>query len=111
VPRQTRSRTSSAAPPADSHVLKFVSRTEQLQLRGRRNFDRYMRVIKKYVSFDGPKHAPWLKESAEDAVWDAVWKQRHGPVPGGVRVLRWRHWRELQALPLSIGRREHQVTR
>ena len=29
VPRQTRSRTSSAARPADSHVLKFVSRAEQ----------------------------------------------------------------------------------
>ena len=97
MPRQTRSRTSSAAPPADSHVLKFVSRADQLQLRGRRNFDRYMRVVKKYVSFDGPKHAQWQKESAEDVVWDAVWKKGHGPVPGGARILRWRHEGELQA--------------
>ena len=54
VPRQTRSRTSSAAPPADSRHLKFASRADQLQLRGRRNFDRYMRVIKNYVAADGP---------------------------------------------------------
>ena len=97
VPRQTRSRTSSAAPPVDSHVVKFVSRADQLRLRGRRNYDRYMRVIKEYVSFDGPKHAQWQKESAEDAMWDAVWKKRHGPVPGGARILRWRHAGELQA--------------
>ena len=73
VPRQTRSGSSTAAPSTDSHVLKFVSRAEQLQLRGRRNYDRYMRVIKKYVAFDSPVHAQWQKESAEDAVWDAEW--------------------------------------
>ena len=94
--RQKRS-TRTTAPPADSHVLKFVSRAEQLQLRGRRNFDRYMRVVKNYVSFDGPKHAQWQKESAEDAMWDAVWKKRHGPVPGGARILPWQDARELQA--------------
>jgi hypothetical protein len=71
----------------DSHVLKFVSRAEQLQLRGRRNFDRYMRVVKKYVAFDSAEHAQWQKESAEDAMWDAEWKKRHGPVPGGARIL------------------------
>jgi len=81
VPRQTRSRTSSAAPPADSRLLTFVSRADQLQLRGQRNYDRYMRVIKNYVSFDGPERAQWQKESAEDAVWDAEWNKRHGPLP------------------------------
>ena len=94
MPRQTRSRRSTAAPPADSHVLKFVSRADQLQLRGRRNFDRYMRVIKKYVAFDGSEHAQWQKESAEDAVWDAEWNKRHGPVPGGARILQWRSQRD-----------------
>ena len=89
VPRQTRSIRPNAARPVDSHVLKFVSRVEQLQPRGRRNFDRYMRVIKKHVSFDGPKHAQWQKESAEDAVWDAEWNKRHGPVDGGARILGW----------------------
>ena len=48
-----------------------------------------MRVIKNYVSFDGPERAQWQKESAEDAVWDAEWNKRHGPVPGGARILRW----------------------
>ena len=52
-----------------------------------------MRVIKKYVSFDGPEHAQWQKESAEDAVWDAEWNQRHGPVDGGASILRWSHRR------------------
>ena len=101
VPRQTRSRTSSAARPVDSHVLKFVSRAEQLQLRGRRNFDRYMRVVKKYVAFDSAEHAQWQKESAEDAVWDAEWNKRHGPVPGGARILRWRHEGEQRSAAAS----------
>ena len=59
-----------------------------------------MRVVKKYVSFDSAEHAQWQKESAEDAVWDAEWNKRHVPVPGGARMLRWRHAGELQALPL-----------
>jgi len=100
VPRQSRSRTSSAARAVDSHVLKFVSRADQLHLRGQRNYDRYMRVIKGYVAADGPVRAQWQKESAEDAVWDAEWNQHHGPVPGGARILRWRHAGELQALLL-----------
>jgi hypothetical protein len=66
----------------------------RVELRGRRNFDRYMRVIKKYVSFDGPVRAQWEKEAAEDAVWDAEWNKRHGPVPGGARIVRWRRGHE-----------------
>ena len=48
-----------------------------------------MRVIKKYVAADGPVGAQWQKESAEDAVWDAEWTKRHGPVAGGARILPW----------------------
>jgi hypothetical protein len=59
--------------------VKFISRAEQLHLRGRRNFDRYMRVIKNYVAADGPVHAQWQKESAEDVVWDAEWNQTSWP--------------------------------
>ena len=81
VPRQPRSRTPTTAPPADSHVLKFVSRADQLRLRGQRNYDRYMRVIKNYVAADSPTHVQWQKESAEDAMWDAEWNKRHGPLP------------------------------
>ena len=50
-----------------------------------------MRVVKKYVAFDSAEHAQWQKESAEDAVWDAEWNKRHGLVPGGARILPWRH--------------------
>jgi hypothetical protein len=49
-----------------------------------------MRVIKNYVAADGPVRAHWQKESAEDAMWDAEWNKRHGPVPGGARILHWR---------------------
>jgi hypothetical protein len=86
--RQKRSN-STTAPPVDSHVLTFVFRAKQLQLRGQRNYDRYMRVIKNYVAADGPVRAHWQKESAEDAMWDAEWNKRHGPVPGGARILHW----------------------
>ena len=40
-----------------------------------------MRVIKNYVATDGLLHAQWQQESAEDAVWDAEWNKRHGPLP------------------------------
>ena len=103
MPRQIR-RTSSAAPPVDSHVLKFVSRAEQLDLRGRRNYDRNAGV-KKYVAFDSAEHAQWQKESAEDAMRDAEWKKR-GPVPNGARILNWRreHKGRLTSAPVPQGR-------
>ncbi len=94
VPRQTRSRTSSAAPPVDSHVVKFVSRADQLRLRGRRNYDRYMRVIKNYVALDSPKHVQWQRESAEESERDAGWNSSHGPVPGGASIFPWRDGQE-----------------
>src|SRR4030095_2460424 len=87
VPRQTRSRTSTAAGPADSHTLKFCSRAEQLQLRGQRNYDRYMRVVKNYVAIDSPAHVQWQRESAEEPGRDAAWNHRHGPIPGGGNIL------------------------
>jgi hypothetical protein len=92
---------STTARPVDSHVLTFVSRADLLHLRGRRNFDRYMRVIKKYVAADGPEHAQWQKESAEDAVWDAEWNKRHSPLPGGARILNWRHEGAQRSRPLT----------
>ena len=97
VPRQTRSGTPTTAPPANSHVLKFVSRAKQLQLRGQRNYDRYMRVIKHYVAIDSPKHVQWQRESAHESERDSEWNSRHGPIPGGGSVLPWRHAGEPQA--------------
>jgi hypothetical protein len=88
---------STTARPADSHVLKFVCRAEQLHLRGRRNFDRYMRVVKNYVALDSPQHVQWQRESAEESERDVVWNSSHGPIPGGASVLPWRHAAEPQA--------------
>jgi hypothetical protein len=41
---------------------------EQLDLRSRRNYDRYMRVTKGFVDPDSPERAQWQRESAEDVV-------------------------------------------
>jgi hypothetical protein len=50
-----------------------------------------MFVVKKSVKVGGPEWREWQKESAEDAVWDAEWNKRHGPVDGGASILRWSH--------------------
>jgi hypothetical protein len=70
-------------------VVAFVSRAEQLSLRGPRNFDRYMQVVKGVVAPDGPERLQWQREAAQDSLRDAQWDQRHGPVLGGARVLSW----------------------
>jgi hypothetical protein len=100
MPRQVRS-ARTTAPPVDSHVLRFVSRADQLRLRGQRNYDRYTRVIKNYVAIDSPKHVQWQRESAEESERDAAWNRSHGPIPGGASVLPWRHAGELQARLLT----------
>jgi hypothetical protein len=60
-----------------------------------------MFVVKKFVKIAGPERREWEKESAEEAVWDAEWNKRHGPLPGGARILHWRHAGELQARLLT----------
>jgi len=72
-------------------ILPFVSRSEQLRLRGMRNYSRYMLVTKRFVAGDSLERAQWQKEYAEEARRDADWNRRHGPVPGGASVLQWRH--------------------
>ena len=64
-----------------------------------------MRVIKKYVSFDGPKHAQWQRESAEESERDAAWKHPHGPVPGGASILPWRDEHEESAQQSASAKR------
>jgi hypothetical protein len=78
------------AQAADSQVLRFVSRAQQLRLRGSRNYSRYMRLTKGFVDPYGPERAQWQRESAEDVVRDAAWDQRHGSLPGGARIVQWR---------------------
>ena len=82
-------------------VLRFVSRAEQLQLRGKRNFSRYMRVTKGFVDPDGPERAQWQRESAQESVCDADWNKQHGPVPGGASILQWRREGEQLARHLT----------
>ena len=73
-----------------AEILQFVSRREQLELRGQRNFSRYMLITKKFVAGDSLERAQWQKEYAEEARSDADWKRRHGPATGGASVLQWR---------------------
>jgi hypothetical protein len=61
-------------------TFRFVSRAEQLPLRGQRNYSRYMQLTKGFVAAEGPERRQWQKESAQESVHDAEWNQHHGPV-------------------------------
>ena len=98
MPRQIRS-SSTTAPPVDSKILQFISRAEHLRLRGPRNYSRYMFIVKGFVDPDGPERAQWQKEDAQESVQDAEWNRRHGPVPGGAAILRWRQQRDDASVP------------
>jgi hypothetical protein len=74
-----------------ARILQFVSRVEELRLRGQRNYSRYMFVVKGFVDPNGPERAQWRKETAQESLWDAEWNERHGPAPGGARILQSRH--------------------
>ena len=52
-------------------VLEFVSRADQLRLRGQRNYSRYKLLTKGFVEPDGPERAQWHQESAQDSQRDA----------------------------------------
>ena len=97
MPRQIGS-SDTSAPPADSQVLGFISRAEQLDLRGRRNYDRYIQVTKGFVDPDSLERAEWQRESAEESMRDTEWNERHGPVASGASILRWRLGNEELAL-------------
>jgi hypothetical protein len=59
----------------EATVPRFVSRAQQLRLRGRRNYDRYMLFTKGFVKADGPERAQWQRESAQESVGDADWNR------------------------------------
>ncbi len=88
-----------------ARVLTFTCRAVQLELRGRRNFSRYMQASKGYVAADGPRRKRWQRESAEDSRRDAEWSRHHGPVTGGATICQWprRERGERQARPTSKG--------
>jgi hypothetical protein len=68
-------------------ILQFISRAEQLRLRGSRNYSRYMMLTKKLIAPDSPERISWQRESAEESIRDAEWNRRHCPRPGGAVVL------------------------
>jgi hypothetical protein len=81
---------SSTTPLVASDILKFVSRADQLRLRGQRNYNRYMLVTKKFIAADSPERVRWQRESAEESQRDVGWNRRHGPIPGAATILPWR---------------------
>ncbi len=82
---------------ARSQVIEFLSRADLLHLRGRRNYNRYMLVTKKFVAPDSPERLRWHRESAEESRRDDAWNRRHGPIPGGTTILPWRDEHEESA--------------
>jgi hypothetical protein len=83
----------------------FISRADQLRLRGQRNYNRYMLVVKGFVAGDSLERAQWRKEDAEESQRDADWKRQHGPVDGGASVIQWRH--DVQAIRERSSRSAH----
>lgn len=75
-------------------IFRFISRTEQLRLRGQRNYTRSKLITKGFVAGDSLERAQWGKEDAEEARRHAQWTRRHGPVAGGATILSWRHKEE-----------------
>jgi hypothetical protein len=71
-----------------ARLVRFISRTEQLRLRGNRNFGRYMQVTKRLVEPDGPERRQWQQESADEDIRDIEWNRRHGKIDGGAKILR-----------------------
>jgi hypothetical protein len=86
------SRTAESQPK--SQVIEFLSRADLLHLRGRRNYNRYMLVVKRFVAADSPERLRWQRESAEESKRDREWNRRHGPVSGGATILPWRDEQE-----------------
>ena len=74
-----------------SRIVRFISRTEQLRLRGNRNFGRYKSLTHGLVEPDGPERRQWQQESADEDIRDIEWNLRHGKIDGGAKILRFRH--------------------
>ena len=73
-----------------ARIVRFISRTEQLRLRGNRNFGRYKSLTHGLVEPDGPERRQWQRESADEDVRDIEWNRRHGKIEGGAEILRFR---------------------
>jgi hypothetical protein len=61
-------------------ILQFVSRSEQLRLRGMRNFSNWHRITKGLEPFGPAERKRLFHRQAEDEAKDRAWVQRHHPL-------------------------------
>ena len=61
-------------------ILQFVSRTEQVRLRGMRNFSHWHRITKGLEPFGPADRRRLFRRQAEDDAKDRAWVQRHHPL-------------------------------
>ena len=80
-----------------ARIVRFISRTEQLRLRGNRNFGRYKSLTHGLVEPDGPERREWQQESADEDIRDAEWNGRHGRIEGGADILRFKERADQQS--------------
>ena len=68
-------------------ILPFVSRNEQVRLRGMRNYAHWKRIMKGLEAFGPAERNRLFQRQAEDEAKDRAWVQRHHPLPEGGVVL------------------------
>lgn len=71
-----------------AQIFKFVSRKEQLDLRGHRNYQRWMLKVKGYVKQDSPESNQWRDEALLELKADIEWAKRHRRRKDGARIVR-----------------------
>jgi hypothetical protein len=84
--RRQRLSSTTSKPPVDSHVLKFVSRAEQLAWRTRWKKGRWVKL-----SWTSEERSAILRQDEVYRQADVRWQLNHGPVPGGASILQWRN--------------------
>jgi hypothetical protein len=70
-----------------ARILKFVSRTDQLRMRGIGKWGRFLTKSGPYSSPHPCHRARLQHERVECSAQDAEWGRRHGSIPGGGLVL------------------------
>ena len=71
-----------------AQIFPFISRAQQLQICGSRNYSQWMMVTKGHVAPDGPEREQWKAEALAESKADAEWAKHHGRVDGGAWVAR-----------------------
>jgi hypothetical protein len=79
-------RPSTTTPLIESRILKFVSRAEHLAWREQWKKGRWVKL-----SWTSEERDAILRQDEAYRQADARWQLKHGPVPGGASILRWRH--------------------